>query len=399
MKWPDWIETNKPAFFAFLIGLGMFLYSGWPAFRADGTAYANTALTVTDPTLQSVTLCNQTFTRPTDGSALQADTTCLKAGDYAVQATRGSQAEPVTIHVKILARGLWGGLAGGGVLLMILAAPGILFRSTNVKVQGTNQPIRGWAYLLTEPDGLSLSRFQLVVWFVPALVIFGILSWPVHQFPTVTDTLWQLLGLSSATAALGIAATPRSDSADDTDKTAAPSGSGGSGQVAPAKPRIDIVLAQSELDALQQALGRVSAALQPMSGIIGGELPPATDPQALAAYLATAQTNFASLQKQLSEGVNQAAARAVEMKAVLAAPSDMVYVARPQPRDLVEDFQGFGDVSRYQYLLLCLGGALTFLVSFLQTWQIPNLPSQMLALVAGSQATYLVVKGIKTMQN
>lgn len=389
------IDWSRPPIYVFLIGLGMFLYSGWPAFHADATAYLHTTLTVNDPTITAVKVCGAAFTeRPQDGGALQADTSCLdRAGSYpAVAARRGGQ--DVSIHVQILPRGRTAMLAGGGVLLIMLAAPGVLFGATNVKVQGTGEPVKGWAYLLTEPQGLSLSRFQLVVWFVPAFVIFAILSWPVHQFPTLTDTMWQLLGLSGATAALGIASTPST-----TDKGTPPAGAGPSdnptGAPAP-KPAIDVGLARTELDALQQALGQFSMALQESSAALQLGVQPAAP--APARQLELVRTQWDTFVQRLNGMVGQATAKATAMKAALDTASDVVYVARPEARDLVEDFSGFGDVSRYQYLLLCLGSALTFFVSFLQSWEIPTLPSQLVGLMAGSQATYLVVKGIKNLQ-
>jgi hypothetical protein len=65
------------------------------------------------------------------------------------------------------------------------------------------------------------------------------------------------------------------------------------------------------------------------------------------------------------------------------------------PRDLVSDWQGGGDVSRYQYLLLSLVGATIFTIAFLRTVRIPAIPEQFLYLIAASQATYLGTKAVK----
>jgi hypothetical protein len=64
-------------------------------------------------------------------------------------------------------------------------------------------------------------------------------------------------------------------------------------------------------------------------------------------------------------------------------------------RDLVTDWQGSGDISRYQYLLLSLVGATIFTIAFLRTVRIPTIPEQFLYLIAASQATYLGTKAVK----
>jgi hypothetical protein len=64
-------------------------------------------------------------------------------------------------------------------------------------------------------------------------------------------------------------------------------------------------------------------------------------------------------------------------------------------RDLVTDWQGSGDISRYQYLLLSLVGATIFTIAFLRTVRIPVIPEQFLYLLAASQATYLGTKAVK----
>ena len=63
--------------------------------------------------------------------------------------------------------------------------------------------------------------------------------------------------------------------------------------------------------------------------------------------------------------------------------------------DLVSDWQGGGDVSRYQYLLVSLVGATVFTIAFLRTVRIPAIPEQFLYLIAASQATYLGTKAVK----
>jgi hypothetical protein len=67
----------------------------------------------------------------------------------------------------------------------------------------------------------------------------------------------------------------------------------------------------------------------------------------------------------------------------------------PSPKQLVSDWQGNGDMSRYQYLLLTLLGATIFTISFLKEFKIPTIPQQFLYLIAASQATYLGTKAVK----
>ena len=64
-------------------------------------------------------------------------------------------------------------------------------------------------------------------------------------------------------------------------------------------------------------------------------------------------------------------------------------------RQLVTDWQGNGDMSRYQYLLLTLLGVTIFTISFLKEFRIPTIPQQFLYLIAASQATYLGTKAVK----
>jgi hypothetical protein len=66
--------------------------------------------------------------------------------------------------------------------------------------------------------------------------------------------------------------------------------------------------------------------------------------------------------------------------------------------DLVTDWNGQGDVSRYQYLLLSLFGSIVLVVSFLQKLELPHIPTELLYLVGGSQATYVVTKAVKQAQ-
>jgi hypothetical protein len=66
-----------------------------------------------------------------------------------------------------------------------------------------------WSELLSEKaGGLSLSRVQLLIWFLPTAVLYGALSFTLHRFVDVTTQLAVLLGLSGATTLLGTATSP-----------------------------------------------------------------------------------------------------------------------------------------------------------------------------------------------
>ena len=143
-----------------------------------------------------------------------------------------------------------------------------------------------WSSLLAEgAGGYSLARVQLIVWFLPAAVLYGALSFCTHGFVALDSQLAILLGLSGATSMLGAAASP---------------------------------------------------------------------PQARGASQPT-----------------------------------------PELKDLVHDWDAHADVSRYQYLLLSLFGALVLIAGFLQKLEFRPIPSQFLFLIAASQGTYVGTKAIK----
>jgi hypothetical protein len=70
--------------------------------------------------------------------------------------------------------------------------------------------------------------------------------------------------------------------------------------------------------------------------------------------------------------------------------------AAPDLRDVVSDWNSQGDVSRYQYLMLSIVGAIVMVAAFWRRLEMPTVPSQFLYLVAGSQGTYLATKAIKS---
>jgi hypothetical protein len=76
-------------------------------------------------------------------------------------------------------------------------------------------------------------------------------------------------------------------------------------------------------------------------------------------------------------------------------PSENGPRVTPELGDLVQDWNGNPDVSRYQYLAISAIGASTLLVGFLQNMEFPALPPQLLYLLAASQGTYIATKAVK----
>jgi hypothetical protein len=145
-----------------------------------------------------------------------------------------------------------------------------------------------WYQLLSEPKGgYSLARVQLLLWYLPVVVLYGASCFVSRAFMPIDTQLQLLLGLSGLTTALGTAANPKTDAA-------------------------------------------------------AGDRP-------------------------------------------------------PNMSDMLADWNGHGDVSRYQYLLLSMFGSATLVLAFLSNLEFPQLPSQFLYLIAASQGTYIATKATKTM--
>ncbi|HZI67708.1 MAG TPA: hypothetical protein VFF17_14200 [Thermoanaerobaculia bacterium] len=207
-------------------------------------------------------------------------------------------------------------LAGLGVLCWFIGLPYAFLRTENLYDE-SRKPVGPWYYLLLEPSGgLSLSRVQLLIWFLPAIAIYAGVSLPLHRFAPMDTTLAVLLGLSGATTLLSSAVSP---------------------------PATVVVPSTKSQIAIQD------------------DVPPPP-------FYGTAGTRLPS--GSASE------------------------IPRLDARDLVTDWQGGGDVSRYQYLLVSLVGAAVFTIAFLRTVRIPAIPEQFLYLIAASQATYLGTKAV-----
>lgn len=207
-------------------------------------------------------------------------------------------------------------LAGLGVLCWFIGLPYAFLRTEDLHDQ-SGKPVGPWYFLLLEPTGgLSLSRVQLLIWFLPAIAIYAGVSLPLHRFAPMDTTLAVLLGLSGATTLLSSAVSPPA--------------------TVPV-PSTESRIATKDV-----------VPPPPFYGTAGARLP------------------FGSASE----------------------------IPRLDARDLVTDWQGGGDVSRYQYLLVSLVGATVFTIAFLRTVRIPAIPEQFLYLIAASQATYLGTKAV-----
>ena len=85
-----------------------------------------------------------------------------------------------------------------------------LLRLGQTTIDANGKSVGPWYYMLSEPQGgYSLARVQLLVWFFPAVLIYGGLSLALNRFAPLDGTMAVLLGLAGATTLLGTAANPR----------------------------------------------------------------------------------------------------------------------------------------------------------------------------------------------
>ena len=70
-------------------------------------------------------------------------------------------------------------------------------------------------------------------------------------------------------------------------------------------------------------------------------------------------------------------------------------VVSPEARDLIEDWNKQPDFTRVQCLVVTLVGAIVVLLAFFTTMEAPVIPAGFIALIGGSQATYLGTKAVK----
>jgi hypothetical protein len=262
----------------------------------------------------------------------------LYARWYTVDITRGGEVESREVQVLDKRLGL---VAVAGALLAVLAAPAVLIRDTPMRARIGQRlvPVTGWAYLLMEPTGLSIARLQLVLLFVPSAVVYVGLAFPLHTFPHVPDSIWQLLGIGGASAALATLITP------------------GKVAVTTSLPVPDAMSAPAQAQAV---------AVQP---------PDTRAQDSLPAMAAVAPPGLAT-----------------------AADGGGIEVKPPSFTDFFAEGSGYGDISLYQSFVMCVITAVVFVVSFFDTWKVPDIPDQVLQLLGTSLAVYLGVKGIKVIK-
>ncbi|HWI51136.1 MAG TPA: hypothetical protein VNT01_03215, partial [Symbiobacteriaceae bacterium] len=336
------MKENQLAAFVVVLGLALLAWSFVPGYGPQETEFEGTTLTLkqnpdTPITEVAIQLQGRADTPnklramqpadPTNGVPTEVTYSLrgLKPAWYSVNVTTTAKEQSTldTVVLQVLDRE-YGFMAALGALLVVLAAPTAVIRSTRLtaRVGKRDVPLTGWTYLLMEPTGLSLARLQLVLLFVPAAVAYLALAFPLHYFPDMPASIWQLLGISGATAALSTLINPK-----------------------------------------------------------GQQTTLVSDLPLPASYADQA----AALQIPAAEAVLQQPANPDTL-----AP---VYVQAPSLSDLFDDGSGYGDISRYQSLVMCGATAAVFIVSFFDTWTVPDIPDQILQLLGMSLAVYLGVKG------
>jgi len=359
------LSDRRLALGLLLIGLALLAWSFVPGYGPQYTVFAGTQLNLThnpDAPITQVTYQNSKSPgTPKPLMAVPPDEETVPDGKaayslkgltpawYVVSVVRTAQdgtSTTETLDLQIL-HTQYGFMAAAGALLAVLSAPLVLIQKTRLYGRRGNEStqLTGWVYLLMEPSGLSLARLQLILLFVPAAVAYLALSFPLHEYPHLPDSVWQLLGIGGATAALSTLIAPKS------------------GQVTlPSSlplPDSYTAMAQTATDQQASSLAMPTATATPVAP------PPAT-----AASTAAAPPDAAS----------------------------PVYVNSPSLTDLFADENGFGDISRYQSFIMCAATAIIFIVSFFDTWSMPAIPDQILQLLGMSLAVYLGVKGIKVVK-
>ncbi len=163
-------------------------------------ASATTAATCTSASDPKQSMSCRFAVETTQGAATQPTLTLLEFGTHLVTSTVGGQ----TVTTTWRATPIWTALpAMLGIVILMLFAPSII-RTASGDTTFT------WMHLLSEPGGgYSLSKTQLAIWWVPAMVITGAILAIKLDGTNLPASFAVLLGLSSATGALGVAASPR----------------------------------------------------------------------------------------------------------------------------------------------------------------------------------------------
>jgi hypothetical protein len=375
------MERKRLASAILVFGLLILAYTFAPGYGPQETVFAETYLNLDDPNQSIVSVTVDGKPRHLEWSADDqktiVDLSGLRPGWYQMVRTRKTSDPTVTDtdteQLQALDKRL-GLLSALGALLAVLAAPEVLIGSTRLRAKQKNKlvPVTGWTYLLTEPTGLSLARLQLVILFVPAAVIYVALAVPLHQFPPMPDSIWQMLGIGGATAALSTLITPNSQVTAET-----------------SLPLPDSLPTPAAPPAPASAAATAPEPSQASATALAASIIQAAEEQAATVDLSTpeAKTTF-------FDGLQQTVATALASAQPQAGPAYTV-IRTPSLVDLFEETGGYGDLSRYQSLVMCVVTAAVFFVSFFDTWTVPAIPDQVLQLLGTSLAVYLGVKGIR----
>ncbi len=237
--------------------------------------------------------------------------------------------------------------------MVILAAPYALFDMSGLLDEDGKQ-ISPWYFMLSEAHGgWSLARVQLFIWFVPAVTIYVALSIRQGGFATMDDQMTILLGLGGATSFFSTAVTPPPDQVKSTTATVA------------AQPTpVAAPGAPPDIAPVPVAAAAMAPAVAPAAPAVRRTNPTFTADRATLAIADVPRTASTPIR-------------------------------RPNLRDLVTDFDNHGDMSRYQYLVLCIIGAGLLVIQAIKTGAMPDLPPEFLYLVGASQTAYLGTKAVK----
>lgn len=270
----------------------------------------------------------------------------------------GDGAKEEVLQVLVIPR-LAGFLAALGGVLLLYSLPLLLSGDSAF-----------WKSMITEGEGgYSLSKMQLLIWFFPtAAILFG-LSAPQLQL-TFNASMMVLLGMSGATTALGAAASP---SKEELQRRKAKNAA-----LAKGDPEVRALWTETIQPAFQTIIPSIKRKIQ--------ELRPA---------LGTNTSELDSAVEGLETLSERVASVAGSENAAPGSDAPKEQADEPSLKDVVTDWQEQGDMTRYQYFLLALLGAVVVLASFAATLQVPILPSEFLGLLGLSQLAYVGTKGIK----
>lgn len=251
----------------------------------------------------------------------------------------------------------WGWAAGAAtvvfflVLLLMVARPD----PPEDKELGAERTKGLLTVLWEERGGLSLARFQLLIWFAVAIFVLAALSIPLLELPPLSGPLAVLFALSGLTMALGVASSPDEKQTDERNETDGKKAEAGKEKEKQASKSKSEGTAEKDSKAMTVHL-KMESEESPTHAHYELDLSARPD-------------------KEHGTGPNKD-------------PS-------PSARQLVEDWGGQLDMSRVQQLVVVLVGAASLFLAFVTTMRVPVIPEGLLGLLGGSQAAYLATKGVK----